>query len=131
MWLFDAVVEMFGVSFFLRCFQVARRHRFCFLCLLLIIRIKGAEARRRITFFVNSLFVEQPKKRRVLEMPSLTTLTPYYNEDVVSTTFFLPSCDVGGSSPGFCFACTIPPVDHLESFVRRHCAHAHAAFGAR
>lgn len=51
--------------------------------------IKGAEARRRITFFVNSLFVEQPKKRRVLEMPSLTTLTPYYNEDVVSTTFVL------------------------------------------
>lgn len=50
-------------------------------------RIKGAEARRRITFFVNSLFVEQPKKRRVLEMPSLTTLTPYYNEDVVSRTF--------------------------------------------
>lgn len=47
-------------------------------------RIKGAEARRRIIFFVNSLFVEQPKKRRVLEMPSLTTLTPYYNEDVVS-----------------------------------------------
>ncbi|CBJ30457.1 1,3-beta-glucan synthase, family GT48 [Ectocarpus siliculosus] len=45
--------------------------------------IKGAEARRRITFFVNSLFVEQPKKRKVLEMPSLTTLTPYYNEDVV------------------------------------------------
>ncbi|CAM9905485.1 unnamed protein product, partial [Ectocarpus sp. 13 AM-2016] len=45
--------------------------------------IKGAEARRRITFFVNSLFVEQPKKRRILEMPSLTTLTPYYNEDVV------------------------------------------------
>ncbi|CAM9673002.1 unnamed protein product, partial [Hapterophycus canaliculatus] len=46
-------------------------------------RIKGAEARRRITFFVNSLFVEQPKKRRILQMPSLTTLTPYYNEDVV------------------------------------------------
>eukprot|EP00903_Cladosiphon_okamuranus_P007590 g7363.t1 len=45
--------------------------------------IKGAEARRRITFFVNSLFIEQPKKRRILEMPSLTTLTPYYNEDVV------------------------------------------------
>lgn len=59
-------------------------------------RIKGAEARRRITFFVNSLFVLQPKKRRVLQMPSLTTLTPYYNEDVVSTTLVLPSCDVGG-----------------------------------
>lgn len=56
--------------------------RACFV--LLKLRIKGAEARRRITFFVNSLFVEQPKKRRVLEMPSLTTLTPYYNEDVVS-----------------------------------------------
>ncbi len=47
--------------------------------------IKGAEARRRITFFVNSLLVEQPQKRRVLQMPSLTTLTPYYNEDVVSS----------------------------------------------
>ncbi|CAN0327756.1 unnamed protein product, partial [Laminaria digitata] len=45
---------------------------------------KGAEARRRIKFFVNSLFVEQPKPKKVLTMPSLTTLTPYYNEDVVS-----------------------------------------------
>ncbi len=46
-------------------------------------RIAGKEARRRITFFVNSLFVAQPEKRKILEMPSLTTLTPYYNEEVV------------------------------------------------
>lgn len=62
-------------------------YRVCFLfrmCVCWENRIKGAEARRRITFFVNSLFVEQPKPSRVLQMPSLTTLTPYYNEDVVS-----------------------------------------------
>lgn len=55
-------------------------------CFCSIYRVKGAEARRRIKFFVNSLFIEQPKPKRVLQMPSLTTLTPYYNEDVVSIT---------------------------------------------
>ena len=51
-------------------------------------RIEAKEARRRITFFVNSLLIEQPAKKRVkrvVKMPSLTTLTPYYKEDVVSS----------------------------------------------
>lgn len=30
------------------------------------------------------MFVQQPESTRVLEMPSLTTLTPYYKEEVVS-----------------------------------------------
>lgn len=33
------------------------------------------------------MFVEHPESTQVLKMPSLTTLTPYYKEDVVSVYF--------------------------------------------
>lgn len=40
------------------------------------------DARRRITFFANSLFMNMPSAPRVRDMLSFSILTPYYNEDV-------------------------------------------------
>ncbi|XP_057461875.1 callose synthase 7-like isoform X3 [Actinidia eriantha] len=41
------------------------------------------EARRRITFFTNSLFMDMPKAPKVRDMLSFSVLTPYYKEDVL------------------------------------------------
>lgn len=41
------------------------------------------DARRRITFFANSLFMKMPDAPRVRNMLSFSVLTPYYNEDVL------------------------------------------------
>ncbi|KAI9178176.1 hypothetical protein LWI28_023576 [Acer negundo] len=41
------------------------------------------EARRRITFFANSLFMNMPKAPKVRDMLSFSVLTPYYKEDVL------------------------------------------------
>ncbi|XP_059663341.1 putative callose synthase 6 [Cornus florida] len=41
------------------------------------------EARRRITFFTNSLFMKMPKAPKVRNMLSFSVLTPYYKEDVL------------------------------------------------
>ncbi|CAM8991651.1 unnamed protein product [Rhodiola kirilowii] len=41
------------------------------------------EARRRITFFTNSLFMRMPKPPAVRNMLSFSVLTPYYKEDVL------------------------------------------------
>ncbi|XP_057956025.1 callose synthase 7 isoform X2 [Malania oleifera] len=43
------------------------------------------EARRRITFFTNSLFMTMPPAPRVHDMLSFSVLTPYYKEDVLYT----------------------------------------------
>ncbi|KAM4094931.1 hypothetical protein ACB094_06G232100 [Castanea mollissima] len=43
---------------------------------------QSLEARRRITFFVNSLFMNMPCAPKVREMLSFSVLTPYYKEDV-------------------------------------------------
>ncbi|VFQ64399.1 unnamed protein product [Cuscuta campestris] len=61
------------------------------------------EARRRITFFANSLFMKMPSAPEVCKMLSFSVLTPYYkeevmyseeelnkeNEDGISTLFYL------------------------------------------
>ncbi|KAF3321080.1 callose synthase 3-like protein [Carex littledalei] len=59
------------------------------------------EARRRITFFTNSLFMDMPDAPKVRSMLSFSVLTPYFTEDVllhdleeenddgVSTLFYL------------------------------------------
>ncbi|KAL5221287.1 hypothetical protein ABZP36_026000 [Zizania latifolia] len=44
---------------------------------------KNPEARRRITFFSNSLFMNMPRAPLVEKMMSFSVLTPYYNEDVL------------------------------------------------
>lgn len=41
------------------------------------------EARRRINFFANSLFMHMPAAPRVRFMQSFSVLTPYYSEDVL------------------------------------------------
>ncbi|XP_071726547.1 callose synthase 3-like [Rutidosis leptorrhynchoides] len=41
------------------------------------------EARRRISFFSNSLFMDMPMPPKVRNMISFSVLTPYYNEDVL------------------------------------------------
>ncbi|XP_043699238.1 callose synthase 7-like isoform X3 [Telopea speciosissima] len=41
------------------------------------------EARRRITFFTNSLFMKMPSAPKVRNMLSFSVLTPYYKEDVL------------------------------------------------
>ncbi|CAN6567391.1 unnamed protein product [Malus baccata var. baccata] len=41
------------------------------------------EARRRISFFSNSLFMEMPPAPKVRNMLSFSVLTPYYSEDVL------------------------------------------------
>uniref|UniRef100_A0A6N2NKJ4 1,3-beta-glucan synthase n=1 Tax=Salix viminalis TaxID=40686 RepID=A0A6N2NKJ4_SALVM len=41
------------------------------------------DARRRITFFANSLFMNMPRAPKVRDMFSFSVLTPYYKEDVL------------------------------------------------
>ncbi|URE04737.1 callose synthase [Musa troglodytarum] len=41
------------------------------------------EARRRIAFFTNSLFMEMPRAPRVRKMLSFSVMTPYYSEETV------------------------------------------------
>nr|XP_029145978.1 callose synthase 7-like isoform X1 [Arachis hypogaea] len=43
---------------------------------------KNLDARRRITFFANSLFMNMSKAPKVRNMLSFSVLTPYYKEDV-------------------------------------------------
>ncbi|KAJ7565707.1 hypothetical protein O6H91_02G072000 [Diphasiastrum complanatum] len=43
------------------------------------------EARRRIAFFTNSLFMDMPQAPRVRSMLSFSVLTPYYSEEIVFT----------------------------------------------
>ncbi|KFK42965.1 hypothetical protein AALP_AA1G062200 [Arabis alpina] len=44
---------------------------------------QNLEARRRMTFFANSLFMDMPDAPRVRDMLSFSVLTPYYKEDVL------------------------------------------------
>ncbi|KAB1209645.1 Callose synthase 7, partial [Morella rubra] len=44
---------------------------------------QNLEARRRITFFANSLFMKMPSAPKVRNMLSFSVLTPYYKEDVL------------------------------------------------
>ena len=44
---------------------------------------KGPEATRRLTFFVNSLLMDLPPPPPLDAAVSLTTLTPFYSEDVI------------------------------------------------
>ena len=46
---------------------------------------KSKEVRRRLTWFVNSLFMDMPYAPSIHDMFSWTTLTPYYSEDVTYT----------------------------------------------
>lgn len=43
----------------------------------------SVEARRRLAFFTNSLFMDIPRAPAVGDMMSWTCMTPFYSEDVV------------------------------------------------
>lgn len=43
------------------------------------------EARRRLAFFTNSLFMDMPTAPPVADMNSFTVVTPFYSEDVIYT----------------------------------------------
>ncbi|XP_061350259.1 callose synthase 7-like [Gastrolobium bilobum] len=47
---------------------------------------QNLDARRRITFFANSLFMNMPKAPKVRDMLSFSVLTPYFKEDVLYST---------------------------------------------
>jgi len=46
---------------------------------------KSKEVRRRLTFFVNTLFMDMPDAPSIHDMYSWNVLTPYYNEDIIYT----------------------------------------------
>uniref|UniRef100_A0A7S1UZ62 1,3-beta-glucan synthase n=2 Tax=Grammatophora oceanica TaxID=210454 RepID=A0A7S1UZ62_9STRA len=46
---------------------------------------KSIDVRRRLTFFVNSLFMDMPNAPSIHDMFSWNVLTPYYSEDVTYT----------------------------------------------
>jgi callose synthase len=46
---------------------------------------KSKEVRRRLTFYVNSLFMDMPDAPSIRDMFSWTVSTPYYSEDVTYT----------------------------------------------
>mmetsp|Transcript_16518 Transcript_16518/g.23108 ORF Transcript_16518/g.23108 Transcript_16518/m.23108 type:complete len:2184 (+) Transcript_16518:275-6826(+) len=50
---------------------------------------KNSSARRRILFFCNSLFMDIPDAPPISQMHSLTTLTPFYSEDVLYSKAYL------------------------------------------
>mmetsp|Transcript_34852 Transcript_34852/g.67772 ORF Transcript_34852/g.67772 Transcript_34852/m.67772 type:complete len:2149 (+) Transcript_34852:48-6494(+) len=50
---------------------------------------KNSSARRRILFFCNSLFMDLPDAPPIEQMHSLTTLTPFYSEDVLYSKAYL------------------------------------------
>jgi hypothetical protein len=57
-----------------------------------------AEARRRINFFVNSLFMDMPLPPSVTQSKDYTCVTPYYSEDVLLTPEDLLSKNSDGVS---------------------------------
>mmetsp|Transcript_8911 Transcript_8911/g.21917 ORF Transcript_8911/g.21917 Transcript_8911/m.21917 type:complete len:2135 (-) Transcript_8911:326-6730(-) len=50
---------------------------------------QNSSARRRILFFCNSLFMDMPEAPPISQMHSLTTLTPFYSEDVLYSKAYL------------------------------------------
>ncbi|KAH9567529.1 hypothetical protein CY35_03G031500 [Sphagnum magellanicum] len=59
---------------------------------------KGLEARRRISFFSNSLFMTMPRAPSVDKMLAFSVLTPYYKEDVIYSMKALSELNEDGVS---------------------------------
>ncbi|KAH7651839.1 callose synthase protein [Dioscorea alata] len=62
---------------------------------------KNLEARRRIAFFSNSLFMNMPRAPQVEKMLAFSVLTPYYNEEVIYSKENLRSENEDGVSTIF------------------------------
>ncbi|XP_028097416.1 callose synthase 7-like isoform X2 [Camellia sinensis] len=75
------------------------------------------EARRRMTFFTNSLFMNMPKAPKVRDMLSFSVLTPYYNEDVLYSEEELKKENEDGITTLFYLQKIYP--EEWENFERR------------
>ncbi|XP_058179707.1 callose synthase 3-like [Rhododendron vialii] len=75
------------------------------------------EARRRISFFSNSLFMEMPNAPKVRNMLSFSVLTPYYTEDVLFAMNNLEEPNEDGVSILFYLQKIFP--DEWNNFLER------------
>ncbi|KAL2634599.1 hypothetical protein R1flu_006078 [Riccia fluitans] len=75
------------------------------------------EARRRIAFFTNSLFMDMPRAPRVRNMLSFSVLTPYYQEEVVYSKKQLNEENEDGISVLFYLQKIYP--DEFDNFLER------------
>ncbi|ONM41651.1 Callose synthase 7 [Zea mays] len=75
------------------------------------------DARRRITFFANSLFMKMPRAPRVHDMISFSVLTPYYNEEVLYSSHDLNRKNEDGISILFYLQKIYP--DEWNNFLER------------
>ncbi|KAI8571725.1 hypothetical protein RHMOL_Rhmol01G0141900 [Rhododendron molle] len=75
------------------------------------------EARRRISFFSNSLFMEMPNAPKVRNMLSFSVLTPYYTEDVLFAMNHLEMPNEDGVSILFYLQKIFP--DEWNNFLER------------
>ncbi|KAL3380823.1 hypothetical protein AABB24_001141 [Solanum stoloniferum] len=75
------------------------------------------EARRRISFFSNSLFMDMPHAPKVRNMLSFSILTPYFNEEVLFSINSLERPNEDGVSIVFYLQKIYP--DEWENFLER------------
>ncbi|CAK8540523.1 unnamed protein product [Lathyrus sativus] len=75
------------------------------------------EARRRISFFSNSLFMDMPLAPKVRNMLSFSVLTPYYTEEVLFSLHDLDSPNEDGVSILFYLQKIFP--DEWNNFLER------------
>ncbi|KAL5708603.1 Callose synthase 5 [Ranunculus cassubicifolius] len=75
------------------------------------------EARRRITFFANSLFMDMPRAPRVRKMLSFSVMTPYYSEETVYSKSDLELENEDGISVIFYLQKIFP--DEWNNFMER------------
>nr|XP_025887034.1 LOW QUALITY PROTEIN: callose synthase 2 [Solanum lycopersicum] len=75
------------------------------------------EARRRISFFSNSLFMDMPHAPKVRNMLSFSILTPYFNEEVLFSINSLERPNEDGVSILFYLQKIYP--DEWENFLER------------
>ncbi|XP_078440418.1 callose synthase 3-like [Wolffia australiana] len=75
------------------------------------------EARRRITFFANSLFMDMPEAPEVRKMISFSVLTPYYEEEVLFSSANLEERNEDGVSILFYLQKIYP--DEWNNFLER------------
>uniref|UniRef100_A0A1J3EUH6 1,3-beta-glucan synthase n=1 Tax=Noccaea caerulescens TaxID=107243 RepID=A0A1J3EUH6_NOCCA len=78
---------------------------------------KNLEARRRLEFFTNSLFMDMPQARPVAEMVPFCVFTPYYSETVIYSSSELRSENEDGISTLFYLQKIFP--DEWENFLER------------
>ncbi|KAB1227940.1 Callose synthase 9 [Morella rubra] len=78
---------------------------------------RNLEARRRLEFFTNSLFMEMPVPKPVREMMSFSVFTPYYSETVIYSVSELQKKNEDGISILFYLQKIYP--DEWKNFLAR------------